>query len=348
MNKRLIAFLSILSINLAAFITPAEAIENGISALNNPRVVSMYFKVSATDGTPINTTGCTGWLYAPRLVFTNGHCVHDFQKRPEKVFFDLEKISVGIPGEKTNPQISHIKAIKTYSYPTFEFYNASVGGTLSYKDDFAIVVLEKPLSNVKTANLLTKPMLDELLSKETFVSTAGYGLQSKAERDSANYAARFVEPKSAKYKIIPFSQGMNVVNEYKNKWRRNYFQEDVVFMDVPKNGPSPCDGDSGSGFYLDSNDVFTYLGVTHTNIGVPNCLNEEWGSSGGIAAFRPVFLDSELINQAEKYVADNPYVDPKLKTAGANKKIIITCVKGKTTKNVSGINPKCPVGFKKK
>ena len=348
MNKRLVAFFSILSINLAVYITPAEAIENGNSALNNPRVVQMYFKVIATDGTLINTTGCTGWLYAPRLVFTNGHCVHDFQKRPEKVLFDFEKISVGIPGEKTNPRISHIKAIKTYSYPTFEFYNASVGGTLSFKDDFAIVVLEKPLSNVKIASLLSKPMLDELLSKETFVSTAGYGLQSKEERDSVNYAARFVEPKSAKYKIIPFAQGMNVVNEYKNKWRRNYFQEDVVFMEIPKNGPSPCDGDSGSGFYLDSNDVFTYLGVTHANIGVPNCLNEEWGSSGGIAAFRPVFLDSDLINQADRYVADNPYIEPKSKSAGFTNKITITCVKGKTTKKVSGMAPKCPVGFKKK
>lgn len=348
MHRKLIALFSVLSINLAAFITPAEAIENGNSALNNPRVVQMYFKVIATDGTLINTTGCTGWLYTPRLVFTNGHCVHDFQKRPEKVLFDFEKISVGIPGEITNPRISHIKAIKTYSYPTFEFYNASVGGTLSFKDDFAIVVLEKPLSNVKTASLLSKPMLDELLLKETFVSTAGYGLQSKEERDSVNYAARFVEPKSAKYKIIPFTQGMNVVNEYKNKWRRNYFQEDVVFMEIPKNGPSPCDGDSGSGFYLDSNDVFTYLGVTHANIGVPNCLNEEWGSSGGIAAFRPVFLDSELISQAEKYVADNPYIEPKSKTAGVNNKITIICIKGKTTKKVSGTTPKCPVGYKKK
>ena len=348
MHKKLIAFLSVLSMNLAVFITPAEAIENAVSALNNPRVVSLYFKLIATDGTQVQVVGCTGWLYAPRLVFTNGHCVFDLQKRPEKVLFDLEKISVGIPGEITNPKNSHVRAIKAYSYPTFEFYNASVGGTLSYRDDFAVVVLEKPLSNVKTANLLTKPMLDELLLKETFVSTAGYGFQSKAERNSANYGPRFVEPKYAEYKIVPFSQGMNVVNEYKNKWRRNYFQEDVVFMEIPKNGPSPCDGDSGSGFYLNSNDIFTYLGVTHANIGVPNCLNEEWGSSGGIAAFRPVFLDSELISQAEKYVTDNPFIEPKSKTAGFNNKITITCIKGKTTKKVSGITPKCPVGYKKK
>lgn len=32
----------------------------------------------------------------------------------------------------------------------------------------------------------------------------------------------------------------------------------------------------------------------------------------------------------------------------ATTKTTITCVKGKTTKNVTGLNPKCPSGYKKK
>ena len=34
--------------------------------------------------------------------------------------------------------------------------------------------------------------------------------------------------------------------------------------------------------------------------------------------------------------------------AKANKKVTITCVKGKLTKKVSGAAPKCPAGYKKK
>ena len=34
--------------------------------------------------------------------------------------------------------------------------------------------------------------------------------------------------------------------------------------------------------------------------------------------------------------------------AATNKKITITCIKGKTVKKVSAIKPKCPAGFKKK
>ena len=36
------------------------------------------------------------------------------------------------------------------------------------------------------------------------------------------------------------------------------------------------------------------------------------------------------------------------KAALAVKKTTITCVKGKLTKKVTGINPKCPSGYKKK
>jgi hypothetical protein len=40
-----------------------------------------------------------------------------------------------------------------------------------------------------------------------------------------------------------------------------------------------------------------------------------------------------------------PYTAP---VAAVKKKSTITCVKGKTTKKVSAVSPKCPAGFKKK
>jgi hypothetical protein len=55
-----------------------------------------------------------------------------------------------------------------------------------------------------------------------------------------------------------------------------------------------------------------------------------------------------MVKLAEKYVADNPYVAPKTTNTGFNKKITVTCVKGKTTKKVRGVTPKCPKGFKKR
>jgi hypothetical protein len=56
----------------------------------------------------------------------------------------------------------------------------------------------------------------------------------------------------------------------------------------------------------------------------------------------------DLVSQAEKFVADNPYVEPKVTNSSSNKKTTITCIKGIKTKKVIAVNPKCPVGYKKK
>ncbi len=47
-------------------------------------------------------------------------------------------------------------------------------------------------------------------------------------------------------------------------------------------------------------------------------------------------LAAERIAEEQRIAAEK--VAPKKKT--------ITCIKGKTTKKVSGVNPKCPSGFK--
>jgi hypothetical protein len=49
---------------------------------------------------------------------------------------------------------------------------------------------------------------------------------------------------------------------------------------------------------------------------------------------------------AEPAVSAEPA--PQIPTAPVIKKSTITCVKGKTTKKVSAVSPKCPAGFKKK
>jgi PBP1b-binding outer membrane lipoprotein LpoB len=48
-----------------------------------------------------------------------------------------------------------------------------------------------------------------------------------------------------------------------------------------------------------------------------------------------------------EYDADNPYVEPKTTNVGFNNQITITCTKGKTTKKITGLTPRCPKGFKK-
>jgi len=342
MNKRLIAFLSVLSLSLSQSLIPANAIENGESALNHPRVVSMY---SVTPDKPnFLDPNCSAWLYSPRIVFTAGHCVHEQFQKPKKILRSASNTFVGKPGAVTTyvSTVSQVRASKIFAYDTFEWYNATAGGSLSYKDDFAVVVLEKPLANVETAGLATKQFLDDLISKNEFIETSGYGYQDNFRQKNSG-----TEPKKARFQLVSFETGMKTVNEWKQKWYRSYFQEDAAFVKLPKNGAAPCDGDSGSGYFYNDNGKFTYLGVMMGILGSPNCGLDTWTDTA-VGPFRPVYLDVDMVKLAEKYVVDNPYVEPKSKTAGFNNKITITCVKGKTTKKVSGITPKCPVGYKKK
>jgi hypothetical protein len=50
----------------------------------------------------------------------------------------------------------------------------------------------------------------------------------------------------------------------------------------------------------------------------------------------------------EKVATPTPSATPVATVTVAKKSVTITCVKGKTTKKVSGTNPKCPTGYKKK
>ena len=94
MNKRLIAFLSILSLSLSVLLIPANAIENGESALNHPRIVSMYFTI---DSSPNEIwPSCSAWLYSPRIVFTAAHCVYDGSVRPKKLLRTPSNTYVGL------------------------------------------------------------------------------------------------------------------------------------------------------------------------------------------------------------------------------------------------------------
>jgi len=342
MSKKLIAFLLMLFISLSQSLFPANAIENGESALNHPRVVSMYFAnpYNANDLFP----NCSGWLYSPRIVFTAGHCVYDGSEKPKKILRSASNTFVGKPGAVTTYglPVSQVRASKIYVYESFEWYSVTPGGSLSYKDDFAVVVLEKPLANVEAAAIGTKEFLDNMISKSDFIETSGYGYQDNSRQNKPG-----TEPKKARFQLVSFETGMKTVAEFKQKWNRTYFQEDAAFVKLPKNGAAPCDGDSGSGYFYNVNGKFTYLGVMMGVLGSPNCGLETWTDTA-VGPFRPIYLDVDMVKLAEKYVADNPYVDPKLVNNSSTKKVTITCIKGKAAKKISGVSPKCPVGFLQK
>jgi hypothetical protein len=67
--------------------------------------------------------------------------------------------------------------------------------------------------------------------------------------------------------------------------------------------------------------------------------------------FSPVYKHLDLIKEAEAFVAQQtaPVASTKKTVTIPNlKKTTITCIKGKVTKKVTAVSPKCPTGYKKK
>jgi hypothetical protein len=117
----------------------------------------------------------------------------------------------------------------------------------------------------------------------------------------------------ASFKLIEFEAGMRSVKERMAMWGRDYYQSDgVYFMRYEPGTAHPCNGDSGSGYFIHEKGKFTYLGITWPGVS-PACEAGDPGSdpmfipnSGQVIAFRGVFMDVEIIRQAEEYVATYP------------------------------------------
>jgi hypothetical protein len=64
---------------------------------------------------------------------------------------------------------------------------------------------------------------------------------------------------------------------------------------------------------------------------------------------RNYILKRALLTWKEAAASPSPTPTPTVvNPATTAKKTTITCIKGKITKKVTGVNPKCPIGYKKK
>jgi hypothetical protein len=135
-----------------------------------------------------------------------------------------------------------------------------------------------------------------------------------------------------------------------------------------------CDGDSGSMFFVEEDNVRYLLGTTGLGLIFNNCpppersypypsmswidpnskLREmlktaekivEEDKKREFAAAEVVRLAAELKAKQEAEAKAKSEVEAK---AALSKKITITCVKSKLSKKVTAVKPKCPAGYKKK
>jgi len=356
MKRGVISLALLLTISLIPAVAPinSSAVENGVLLDRDENAVYLL------DGS------VNAFLYKPQIAFTSAHGVAEWAKG--ELFVNTSS------GKK-------VKLERILLAPGFKERSVSQEAiaagkaVLSRSNDFAILILAEPLPMSNNVELFTANQLAEVIRSEEPVYSIGYSSYDstrKKDQRPRRLEAKMIEKESAKVIYEKY-----YATGHPNWGPRGSTFEliDIQLVHSPTTG-SGCDGDSGSGFYLQRGSTKVYLGPAGAHsVGIPNCgMPGYWGEFGNAYAIEPVYKHLDLIEEAEALVQEiikrnekakaeteaeakakaeaeakaKAEAEAKAKLEAFKKRSTITCVKGKLIKKVSAVNPKCPKGYKKK
>ena len=334
----------------------ATAVYNGSPAIGDERVVLVV-------GGSQWRIGCSGSLIAPRLVYTAAHCVDGGAN-----YVWPPNATVG-----ENNTFTPVKVIKQI-IPK-EFNNNCVNCGRGPIQDFMILVLEKDLADVKPMRIATIGEISQLIQNQTDVIQIGYGVKKWAPNNSVgatNYPERLVSKLRTTSLLQNNQEEKDLLASKPN-----------IFINV-MNSPDKtmCGGDSGSPLYFKDGNDYVYIGPLSSVTGI-SCQyskddamrsNSYW-IERTLSVYYVAAYYQESINEAESFLKAKIQEEAEAKAAAelkakqeaeakaaaelkakqdaeakasVIKKTTIICVKGKITKKITALKPKCPSGFKKK
>jgi hypothetical protein len=366
---------SILGLTISLLLTlipvfPSSAVEFGQDATGDPNAVKVG--------------GGSGFLYSERIVITVGHVIG--AEHPGAVpYWEIQ-------GVIYNPGIVTIAGQKQYSVKKVLIPSTYIKPDYANNiiiDDLAIVILNEDIPLAKKAVLATEEQLQRFAKEKSKVELVGYGITHGSQRPDLTPINNRAPHKLTSTLLSP-EEVIQFYRQYPNvDW--NKINKPGVYGIVQHRELKQshiCDGDSGSVFFVEEDNVRYVLGTTGLGLVFNNCpppekqypfpsmswidpaskLRDLLKTAEGIVAedkkrefvaAEEVRLAAELKvkQEAEAKVAAElkakQDAEAKAKSEAEaklalSKKIVITCVKGKLSKKVTAVRPKCPAGYKKK
>ena len=378
------------------FISPSHAVEFGEDATGDPNAIKI--------------DGSSGFLFSDRIVFTAAHLFDGFSStdtREKRIAYWENEGVVYSPGIGDRAGQKQFRVKKVLIAPN---YRARVRNDQTRVNDFAILILQESIPINNKVVVASIDDINSFIKEKTQVTMVGYGIQNPSQRASSQFGN--LNPRKLQSYLVSNEE---VRNYYANNPDRAPANQTFLDYGIPnsRTSGSICDGDSGSGFFVEKGNTRYYLGAAGgLQWGVPNCQSDSlatFGVGGGMSGITATFKFLSLISEAEGIVSTDKKkeedarlaieakakaeaelkakqeaeaklkaeAEAKAKTeaelrakieleaktdaetaAKAQQDAIarvasealtlkaILCIKGKTVKKLSGVNPKCPMGYK--
>ena len=354
---------------------------------------SVEFGQDATgDPNAVKVRGGSGFLYSERIIITVGHVIGD-EINQGIAYWERDGVIyrpgiVTIAGEKQY-KVKKVLVPSTYVYPDYA-NNIII-------DDLAIIILSEDIPLTKKAVLATEEQMQRFAREKSKVELVGYGITHGSQRNRPYEEMMNRPPNKLTGTLLSPEAVLQFYRQYPNvDWQK--INKPGVYGIVQHRELKQshiCDGDSGSVFFVEEDNVRYVLGTTGLGLVNNNCPPpEKWYGFPSMSWIDPNSKLRELLKTAEAIVAE----DKKREFAAAEvvrlaaelkakqeaeakaaadlkakqeaearvaadklaadklaaaklasmKKTTITCVKGKVTKKVTAVKPKCPTGYKVK
>ena len=276
----------------------------GLMLNNSSLAHSVEFGQDATgDPNAVKVRGGSGFLYSERIIITVGHVIGD-EINQGIAYWERDGVIyrpgiVTIAGEKQY-KVKKVLVPSTYVYPDYA-KNIII-------DDLAIIILSEDIPLTKKAVLATEELMQRFAKDKSKVELVGYGITHGSQRDRPYEEMMNRPPNKLTGTLLSPEAVLQFYRQYPNvDWQK--INKPGVYGIVQHRELKQshiCDGDSGSVFFVEEDNVRYVLGTTGLGLVNNNCPPpEKWYGFPSMSWIDPNSKLRDLLKTAEAIVEED-------------------------------------------